>query len=107
RQHLKTDMANVSLHPTDKQKTTMQTRVTALQRRLDAWAHVQELYMPIMSQFHQQSSEAGVTNTMLLKPESFKLWFLSELQPTVSCDKKLAAHKWDLCRKFPRSIAMM
>ncbi|KAG1866481.1 hypothetical protein C8R48DRAFT_747671 [Suillus tomentosus] len=87
-QRLKTDMANASLHPTDKQKTAMQTRVTALQRRLDAWARVQELYMPIVSQFRQRSSEAG--------PESFKLWLPSELQPTVSCDKKLAAHEWDL-----------
>ncbi|KAG1790740.1 hypothetical protein EV424DRAFT_1476101 [Suillus variegatus] len=87
-QRLKTDMANASLHPMDKQKTTMQTRVTALQRRLDAWARVQELYMPIVSQFRQRSSEAG--------PESFKLWLPSELQPTVSCDKKLAAHEWDL-----------
>ncbi|KAG1818253.1 hypothetical protein EV424DRAFT_1324062 [Suillus variegatus] len=95
-QRLKTDIANASLHPTDKQKTTMQTRVTTLHRRLDAWARVQELYMPIVSQFRHRSSEAGVTNTAQLKPEAFKLWLPSELQPTVGCDNRLAEHEWDL-----------
>ncbi|KAG2114604.1 uncharacterized protein F5147DRAFT_743818 [Suillus discolor] len=95
-QHLKTDIANASLHPTDKQKTTMQTHITTLHRRLDAWACVQELYMPIVSQLHHRSSEAGTTNTAQLKPEVFNLWLPSELQPTVGCDDRLAAHKWDL-----------
>ncbi|KAG1886231.1 hypothetical protein F4604DRAFT_1675878 [Suillus subluteus] len=31
-----------------------------------------------------------------LKPEAFKLWLPSELQPTAGCDNRLAAHKWDL-----------
>ncbi|OJA09520.1 hypothetical protein AZE42_10692 [Rhizopogon vesiculosus] len=51
-QCLKLDIANASLHPTDKQKTTLQTHITTLQRRLDAWAHIQELYMPAVSQLH-------------------------------------------------------
>ncbi|KAG1791220.1 uncharacterized protein HD556DRAFT_1310090 [Suillus plorans] len=67
-QRLKTDIANASLHSTDKQKTTLR----------------------------HQSSEAGTTNMAQLKPEAFKLWLPSELQPTVGCDNRLAAHKWDL-----------
>ncbi|KAG2093727.1 uncharacterized protein F5147DRAFT_747879 [Suillus discolor] len=43
-----------------------------------------------------RSSEAGTTNTAQLKPEVFKLWLPSELQPTVGCDDRLAAHEWDL-----------
>jgi hypothetical protein len=96
RQHLKMDMANASLHPTDKQKTMMQTRVTTLQHWLDAWARIQELYMPVVSQLHHRSSEAGVTNTAQLKPEAFKLWLPSKLQPITACDKRLAAHEWEL-----------
>ncbi|KAG2130405.1 uncharacterized protein EDB93DRAFT_1243278 [Suillus bovinus] len=72
-QHLKTDITNVSLHPTNKQKATMQTHITTLQHRLDAWAHVQELYMLIVSQLHHRSSDAGVM------------------------PHRLAEHEWDLC----------
>ncbi|KAG2138407.1 uncharacterized protein EDB93DRAFT_1242105 [Suillus bovinus] len=79
-----------------KQKATMQTCITTLQRRLDAWACVQELYMPVVSQLCHRSSDAGVSNTAQLKPEAFKLWLPSELQPTAGCHNRLAEHKWDL-----------
>ncbi|KAG2095919.1 uncharacterized protein F5147DRAFT_584378, partial [Suillus discolor] len=52
RQRLKMDIVSASLHPMDKQKSNMQLRITTLQRRLDAWARVQELYMPVVSQLH-------------------------------------------------------
>ncbi|KAG1908791.1 uncharacterized protein F5891DRAFT_1124415 [Suillus fuscotomentosus] len=73
-QHLKVDIANTSLHPTDNQKINMQARITTLQHRIDALAHIQELYIPV----------------------AFKLWLPSKLEPTAACDKRLAAHEWEL-----------
>ncbi|KAG1894210.1 uncharacterized protein F5891DRAFT_1131024 [Suillus fuscotomentosus] len=96
-QRLKMDIVSASLHPTDKQKSNMQLRITTLQRRLDAWAHVQELYMPVMSQLHHQTSDASMLNTVELNPDTFKLWLPSELQPMTVCNESLAAHEWKLC----------
>ncbi|KAG2039991.1 hypothetical protein BDR03DRAFT_1008350 [Suillus americanus] len=69
-QCLKVDIANASLHPTDKQKTNLQTCITTLQCHIDAWA--------------------------LLRPETFKLWLSSELEPTATCNERLAVHEWEL-----------
>ncbi|KAG1888957.1 uncharacterized protein F5891DRAFT_1216956 [Suillus fuscotomentosus] len=95
-QRLKVDIANMSLHPTDNQKTNLQTRITTLQRRIDAWARIQELYIPVVSQFRHRSSDASVSNTAVLRPKTFKLWLPSELEPTATCDERLAAHEWEL-----------
>ncbi|KAG2106954.1 uncharacterized protein F5147DRAFT_746092 [Suillus discolor] len=92
---LKSELANVSLHATDKQKATTQTQITSLQRRLDAWAHIQELYMPVVSQLRHRSSEASRTMHEL-KPEDFNLWFPSQLPIHVPCDKKLVEYEWEL-----------
>ncbi|KAG1721836.1 hypothetical protein EDB19DRAFT_1585947, partial [Suillus lakei] len=71
-------LADVSLHDTDKQKATLQTQITSLQRWLDAWAHVQELYMPVVCQLCHQSSETSVRMEEL-KPQDFELWLPSQL----------------------------
>ncbi|KAG1736656.1 uncharacterized protein EDB91DRAFT_1249957 [Suillus paluster] len=93
---LKMDIINVSLHPTDKQKSNMQMCITTLQCRLDAWAHIQELYMPVMSQLRHRASDTSTSNTVELKPKAFKLWLPLELQPMTVCDDRLAVHKWEL-----------
>ncbi|KAG1721611.1 hypothetical protein EDB19DRAFT_1646367 [Suillus lakei] len=89
-------LADVSLHDTDKQKATIQTQVTSLQQCLDAWAHIQELYMPVVCQLRHQSSEAS-RKSQELKPEDFNLWLPSHLPANTPVDHKLAGHKWELC----------
>ncbi|KAG2058310.1 hypothetical protein BDR06DRAFT_980537 [Suillus hirtellus] len=37
-----------------------------------------------------------VSNTAVLRPETFKLWLPSELEPTAMCNERLAAHEWEL-----------
>jgi hypothetical protein len=96
RQRLKVDIANMSLHPTDNQKTAIQTRITSLQRRIDAWARIQELYIPVVSQLRLRLSDASMSNTAMLRPDTFKLWLPSELEPTATCDERLATHEWEL-----------
>ncbi|KAG2031785.1 hypothetical protein BDR03DRAFT_936229 [Suillus americanus] len=80
---LHTDISPTRLITSDNQKTAIQTRITSLQRRIDAWARIQELYIPIVSQ-------------LLLRPDTFKLWLPSELEPTATCDERLATHEWEL-----------
>jgi hypothetical protein len=52
--------------------------------------------MPTVSQLRHRTSNTNVSNTTELKPEAFKLWLPSELQPTTPCDHRLAAHEWEL-----------
>ncbi|KAG1787814.1 uncharacterized protein HD556DRAFT_1312409 [Suillus plorans] len=48
-QRLKRDLADLSLHPTDKQREAIVHRSNTLQRRIDSWTRYQQLYMPIVS----------------------------------------------------------
>ncbi|KAG1834248.1 hypothetical protein EV424DRAFT_1468755 [Suillus variegatus] len=92
---LRSSLADVSLHDTDKQKATIQTQITSLQRRLDAWARIQELYMPVVCQLRHRSSEAS-RKSQELKPEDFNLWLPSHLPANTPVDQKLAGHEWEL-----------
>ncbi|KAG1735743.1 uncharacterized protein EDB91DRAFT_1238195 [Suillus paluster] len=89
-------LANVSLHDTDNQKATTQTQIASLQRRLDAWARIQELYMPVVCQLRHRSSEAS-GRPQELKPEYFNLWLPSQLPAGTPVDQTLAGHEWELC----------
>ncbi|KAG2028236.1 hypothetical protein BDR03DRAFT_1020076, partial [Suillus americanus] len=92
---LRSKFADVSLHDTDKQKATLQTQITSLQRRLEAWARIQELYMPAVCQLRHQSSEA-IERVEELKPQDFELWLPSQLPTETPTDQKLAGYEWDL-----------
>ncbi|KAG2360245.1 hypothetical protein BDR07DRAFT_1219411, partial [Suillus spraguei] len=85
---LRSSLADVSLHDTDKQKATIQTQVTSLQRHLDAWARIQELYMPVVCQLWHRSSKAS-RKSQELKPEDFNLWLPSHLPANTPVDHKL------------------
>ncbi|KAG1798028.1 hypothetical protein EV424DRAFT_1475028 [Suillus variegatus] len=92
---LRYTLANISLHDTDKQKAAIQTQTTSLQRWLDTWARIQELYMPVVCQLRHQSSEAS-GKSQGLNPEDFKLWLPSHLPANSPVDQKLTEHEWDL-----------
>ncbi|KAG2078357.1 hypothetical protein BDR04DRAFT_1124244 [Suillus decipiens] len=72
---------NVSLH-TDVSPSRLIT--TGIDLQDQQRAHVQELYMPVMSQLHHRTSDASMLNTVELKPNTFKLWLPLELQPMTS-----------------------
>lgn len=95
RAHLRYTLANISLHDTDKQKAAIQTQTTSLQRRLDVWARIQELYMPVVCRLRHRSSEAS-GKSQELKPEDFNLWLPSHLPANSPVDQKLAGYEWDL-----------
>ncbi|KAG1722323.1 uncharacterized protein EDB91DRAFT_1256137 [Suillus paluster] len=93
--HLRSSLADISLHDTDKQKAMIQTQITSLQQRLDAWAHIQELYMPIVCQLRHQLSKAS-RKSQELKLEDFNLWLPLHLPANTPVDQKLAGHEWEL-----------
>jgi hypothetical protein len=49
RRQLHVDMRSTGLHTTDTQEGKLLQRANTLQRRIDAWAKVQLLYMPSVS----------------------------------------------------------
>ncbi|KAG2114131.1 hypothetical protein DEU56DRAFT_919629 [Suillus clintonianus] len=93
---LATDVSALGQHATDTQKTKIFNQSNALQRRLDNWAQVQALYMPAVAPIRATEDACRSEGTAVLKPEKFKLWLPSQLDPHLSCDQKLRECEWEL-----------
>ncbi|KAG1720793.1 uncharacterized protein EDB91DRAFT_1256828 [Suillus paluster] len=65
-----------------------------LQRRIDTWVKMQELYMPFLAALH--ASESSVSNNVAVAPEAIKLWLPSQISRTVACDARLQDIEWKL-----------
>ncbi|KAG1856534.1 hypothetical protein C8R48DRAFT_608216, partial [Suillus tomentosus] len=92
-QRLKRDIANLSLHPTDKQREAIVHRTNALQRRIDSWTRYQQLYMPIVSTLR---SSADTSSSAALKPQDFPLYLPSALSYFDQCHRRLMEYEWEL-----------
>ncbi|KAI0750098.1 hypothetical protein C8Q80DRAFT_1219017 [Daedaleopsis nitida] len=73
--HLKTDIAAMSTHATDLQRAKMQERQNMLQRRIDSWFTIQQLYTPSVvtrrSRMLEANESVGHTyNLPLLLPSA-------------------------------------
>ncbi|KAH7905933.1 hypothetical protein BJ138DRAFT_1017003 [Hygrophoropsis aurantiaca] len=90
---LSTDLAALGPHSTDIQRTKVQQGLNSLQRKIDLWASVQLLYMPIVA-VHR--AKAASTSLAKVEPQKFKLWLPSELAPTDVCDVRLRDYEWRL-----------
>ncbi|KAH7919139.1 hypothetical protein BV22DRAFT_1134058 [Leucogyrophana mollusca] len=82
-------------HATDNQKTRVQQLSNALQRKIDAWASIQALYMPTVTILRSSSNVARGAKEPEL-PEDSKLWLPSEVRTTVVCDTRLQEYEWQL-----------
>ncbi|KAG1897430.1 uncharacterized protein F5891DRAFT_1129906 [Suillus fuscotomentosus] len=96
RQRLKHNIANVSLHPTDKQRVTITNRTNMLQRRIDSWTRIQELYMPIVSALRLSADSNASTTEAVLKPQHCPLYFPSAIDAPLHCDQRLLEQEWEL-----------
>ncbi|KAG1794534.1 uncharacterized protein HD556DRAFT_1431905 [Suillus plorans] len=96
RQRLKHDITNVSLHPTDKQRETITNRTNALQRWIDLWIRIQELYMPIVSALRSSADSNASTTEAVLKPQHCPLYLPSAIDAPLHCDQRLLEHEWEL-----------
>ncbi|KAG2055894.1 hypothetical protein BDR06DRAFT_981634 [Suillus hirtellus] len=74
----------------------LQDQHNTLQCRLDNWVRIQVLYMPAVTPicFTEEANQSQHTTTP--KPEDFKLWLPSELNPHIPCYCKLCNCEWEL-----------
>ncbi|KAG2108722.1 uncharacterized protein F5147DRAFT_745699 [Suillus discolor] len=93
-QCLRCDTANLSLHPTDKQKETLTHHTNTLQRKIDTWARVQELYMPIVPTLCSSATNPAAQDA--LKPQDFPLYLPSALDNALECDQQLCEYEWEM-----------
>ncbi|KAG2070061.1 hypothetical protein BDR04DRAFT_1128620 [Suillus decipiens] len=54
------------------------------------------LYMPAIASIHSAEEARQSEHTIALKPEEFKLWLPSELDPHLPCHQKLHDCEWEL-----------
>ncbi|KAL1948716.1 hypothetical protein VTO73DRAFT_10522 [Trametes versicolor] len=90
---LKADCVAIHLHATDLQRARIQERQNVLRRRIDAWAGIQQLYMPAVAsrraRMMSESEEASLSyNIPLLLP--------SAAYPVSPCSATLLDHEWRL-----------
>ncbi|KAG1892033.1 hypothetical protein F4604DRAFT_1875514 [Suillus subluteus] len=93
---LAADSSALGQHATDTQKTKIFNQSNALRRRLDNWAQIQVLYMPAVAPIRATEDASRSEGTTALKPEKFRLWLPSQLDPHLPCDQKLRECEWEL-----------
>ncbi|EIW53788.1 uncharacterized protein TRAVEDRAFT_134057, partial [Trametes versicolor FP-101664 SS1] len=90
---LRSDYAELSAHPTDLQRARLQERQNQLRRKIDAWADIQQLYMPGVAAHRErlmsQSDTAALSyNIPLLLP--------SAATGLLSFPAAMLEHEWSL-----------
>ncbi|KAJ8581384.1 hypothetical protein M405DRAFT_868719 [Rhizopogon salebrosus TDB-379] len=82
------------MHATDNQEGKLLQRNNILQRRVDSWVKMQELYMPTLAnlRINERSTSSGTD----IAPDSFKLWLPSQIGRAVPCDSRLQRLEWRL-----------
>ncbi|KAG1785020.1 uncharacterized protein HD556DRAFT_1435293 [Suillus plorans] len=94
---MKADRAGLRVHATDNQEGKMLQRNNTLQRRIDTWTKLQELYMPSLAALRvSESSVSGGIATAVATPETVKLWLPSQIGKTAPCDTRLQTIEWKL-----------
>ncbi|KAG2112875.1 hypothetical protein DEU56DRAFT_874348 [Suillus clintonianus] len=89
---LRAEKAGLGIHATDIQEGKVVQRSNSLQRRIEAWVKVQELYMPMIAALRLKNKSSGVVIT----PESFDLLLPSQVGRTDPFDLKFQKIEWRL-----------
>ncbi|KAG1812343.1 hypothetical protein EV424DRAFT_1473566 [Suillus variegatus] len=74
----------------------LQDQHNTLQHRLDNWVRIQVLYMPAFAPICSAEEANQFQRATTPKPEDFKLWLPSELDPHIPCHQKLCNCEWEL-----------
>ncbi|KAG1784907.1 uncharacterized protein HD556DRAFT_1451293 [Suillus plorans] len=97
---LRWDISALGAHSTDLQRSKIQDRTNALQRKIEQWCQVQLLYMPSASRVRTTRSSSAGTSTEekaheidLLLPSKLK----EHTRDTI-CDERLCRFEWELRR---------
>ncbi|KAG2740851.1 hypothetical protein P692DRAFT_201842407 [Suillus brevipes Sb2] len=71
-------------------------QTNTLQRRIDSWISIQELYMPIVSALHSSLNSTASASEAVLKPQHCHLYHPSSIDTHLHYDQRLLQHEWDL-----------
>jgi hypothetical protein len=94
---MKAGRAGLGVHASDNQEGKLLQRNNTLQRRIDTWTKLQELYMPSLAALRvSERSVSGSTATAVPTPEAIKLWLPSQIGRIAPCDSRLQAIEWKL-----------
>ncbi|KIK34338.1 hypothetical protein CY34DRAFT_98209 [Suillus luteus UH-Slu-Lm8-n1] len=87
---LTVDKAALGIHATDTQVGRLLQRSNSLQRRIESWVKVQELYIPMVAALRRDKSNDVIT------PESFQLLLPSQVGGIATYDLKFQTIEWKL-----------
>ncbi|KAG2099572.1 uncharacterized protein F5147DRAFT_747267 [Suillus discolor] len=93
---LRADKSRHGIHVTDNQQGKLLKRSNALQRRIDAWSKIQELYMPNIAAMHLSDKSTSTNANSIPTAENFKLWLPSQIGRLAPCDERLQRMEWRL-----------
>ncbi|KAG2743102.1 hypothetical protein P692DRAFT_201841926 [Suillus brevipes Sb2] len=94
---MKADRTGLSIHASDNQEGKILQRNNTLQRRIDTWTKLQELYMPSLAALRvNERSVSGGIAAAVTTPETIKLWLPSHIGRTAPCDTHLQTIEWKL-----------
>jgi hypothetical protein len=82
-------------HAQDRQRTKIQLRSNALQRKIESWRKFQLLYCPTVTMLHAPLASPK-DNASSIKPHLIPLWLPSQINDRVSIDTSLVNIEWKL-----------
>ncbi|KIJ11297.1 hypothetical protein PAXINDRAFT_84703, partial [Paxillus involutus ATCC 200175] len=92
---VKLDSANLGAHATDAQRSNLQQRTNALQRRIEHWIQIQTLYMPLVARLRSDADSSAGSNHE--EVHAIDLWLPSKvLAASLQCDIELCKVEWRL-----------
>ncbi|RDX41714.1 hypothetical protein OH76DRAFT_1459063 [Lentinus brumalis] len=86
------DISNLGAHPTDLQRAKVLERQNALQRRIDGWRAIQQLFMPAVATLFAQPTHPDPSSL----PQNLPLFLPSTACPRISVARVLLEHEWAL-----------
>lgn len=91
-------MKQVWEHAQDRQRTKVQLRSNALQRKIESWCKFQLLYCPAVATLHALSPKdnCDTGSASSIKPHLIPLWLPSQINGRVSIDTSLVNIEWKL-----------
>ncbi|KAG2111751.1 hypothetical protein DEU56DRAFT_935828 [Suillus clintonianus] len=93
---LRVDKSGCGIHVTDNQQGKLLERSNTLQRRIDAWSKIQELYMPNVVAMRLLDKSSSANATSVPAAETFNLRLPSQIGRLAPCDERLQRTEWRL-----------
>lgn len=96
RRAVKVETNKVWLHAQDRQKTKLQLRSNALSRKITAWSHFQQLYIPTSVILRREDVHSDLKRNTPIPTHAYPLWLPSSIKSKVPFDLRLAEIEYKL-----------